>query len=369
MARLGLDGVRKAYGSHPVLHGVSLEVKDGEFVSLLGPSGCGKTTSLNIVAGFVAADSGRVMIGDQDVSRVPPCRRDSAMVFQNYALFPHMTVFANVAYGLKARKVPKGEIAGRVESALRLLNLGELTNRYPGQLSGGQQQRVAVARALVVRPGVLLMDEPLSNLDVKLRQEIRRELRDLQRSLGQTVLFVTHDQEEALAMSDHIAVMNGGQIEQLGPPQEVYGTPRTVFVAEFMGVENIFPIRNDGGAKVVGEFLALPSGVEIASGHVGIRPGTVELLDPATTSGGNDSVVVPGVVRDRTYLGRTVRYAVAVGSDQKTDLIVEAGPSAHFAPGDSVHAAIDVNALLTLSGAPSQRQPAPNPRVAAAVAG
>jgi ABC-type Fe3+/spermidine/putrescine transport system ATPase subunit len=354
MASLELADVVKSYAGNTVLRSVSLDVKDGEFISLLGPSGCGKTTTLNIVAGFVAADAGRVFIAGQDVSRVPPYRRDSSIVFQNYALFPHMKVWANVAYGLKARRLDKREVADRVGAALELLSIADLADRYPAQLSGGQQQRVAVARAVVVRPGVLLMDEPLSNLDVKLRQEIRLELRELQRELGQTILFVTHDQEEALALSDRVAVMNEGVIEQMGTPEEIYREPTTVFVADFMGVENIFPVHRNGSGTIVGESLAVPGSTRIRSEHVGIRPTAVRLFsdgEPAGPADADGAVTARGVVSSQTYLGNTVRYDVAV-ADSADRVVVEA-PYAESRPqqGDNVRVVLPLDSLLELDSA------------------
>jgi ABC-type Fe3+/spermidine/putrescine transport system ATPase subunit len=348
MASLELAEVVKSYAGNTVLRRVSLDVKDGEFISLLGPSGCGKTTTLNIVAGFVAADAGRVLIAGRDVSRVPPYRRDSAIVFQNYALFPHMKVWANVAYGLKARRLDRREVATRVGAALELLSIANLADRYPAQLSGGQQQRVAVARAVVVQPGVLLMDEPLSNLDVKLRQEIRLELRELQRNLGQTILFVTHDQEEALALSDRVAVMNEGVIEQMGTPEAIYRTPTTVFVADFMGVENIFPVHSNGAGTIAGDSLVVPEGTRLRTRHVGIRPSAVGLIADGEPDGTDAAVTARGVVLSQTYLGNTVRYDVAV-ADSADRVVVEA-PYTESRPrqGDDVRVVMPLNSLLEL---------------------
>src|SRR5687767_11008042 len=222
MARLELDTVTKRYGDFHAVRDVSLEVPDGEFLVLLGPSGCGKTTTLRIIAGFVEATSGMVRLGGQDVTALPPWKRNAGLVFQNYALFPHLTVAENVAFGLEMRKVAKADIAPRVAEALRLVRLGHLGERLPRQLSGGQQQRVALARALVFKPDVLLLDEPLSNLDAKLRQEVRIEIRELQRQLGLTTIMVTHDQEEALTMADRLVVMSDGAVRQLGTQRDLY---------------------------------------------------------------------------------------------------------------------------------------------------
>jgi spermidine/putrescine ABC transporter ATP-binding subunit len=234
-----LTGLRKSYGSALVVDDLDLSVIPGEFLTLLGPSGCGKTTTLNMVAGFVDPDSGSIHLGGRDVTYLPPDRRESAMVFQQYALFPHMTVFENIAFGLRMRKVPKSEVGDRVLDALAKVGLSGSESKYPRQMSGGQQQRVALARAIVVRPKVLLLDEPLSNLDLKLREQLRLELKHLQRELGLTTIFVTHDQTEALVMSDRIAVMKDGEIQQLGTPTEIYRSPRTAFVAGFVGQSNL----------------------------------------------------------------------------------------------------------------------------------
>jgi ABC-type Fe3+/spermidine/putrescine transport system ATPase subunit len=231
-------GVRASYGAVVALDDISLEVAAGEFVAILGPSGCGKTTLLNVLAGFISPEKGSVRIGGEDVTHIPPNGRRLSMVFQNYALFPHMTVRKNVGYGLRVRRVPKATLSRRVDEVLDLVGLAHLADRWPRQLSGGQQQRVAVARALAVEPLVLLMDEPLSNLDAKLRREMRIELRSLQQRTKTTTVFVTHDQEEALVMSDRVAVMNNGIVEQVGTPVDVYERPATDFVAGFIGSAN-----------------------------------------------------------------------------------------------------------------------------------
>ncbi len=345
MTAVLIDGVAKSYGGKVVLDGIDIEVPAGEFVSLLGPSGCGKTTTLNIVAGFVAADRGRVVLGGKDITASPPYARDTAIVFQNYALFPHMKVEDNVAYGLRARKLPKAEITTRVRETLDVMGIGDLAGRYPGQLSGGQQQRVAVARAVVVRPGALLMDEPLSNLDAKLRAEIRIELASLQKRLNQTVLFVTHDQEEALSMSDRVVVMNGGRVEQMGAPDDVFKRPETVFVADFMGVENIF--SGTGGAQgwTSESGLVLP----VADGdaaHVGVRPTEIDLIDPEPQHTSDRVVSFPVAITGRTYLGNSVRYQAGHG-DQR--VIVEVPQTkARFEVGDRASAVVGAHSVLPL---------------------
>lgn len=239
MVMVKLVGITKRFGSVVAADDIHLTINDGEFFTILGPSGCGKTTTLRIIAGFERPDDGRVFFDDEDVTLLPPYKRNTGMVFQDYALWPHMTVFDNIAYGLKIRKLPKNEIKRRVKEVLELVKLEGLENRYPHQLSGGQQQRVALARALVIQPKVLLLDEPLSNLDAKLRVEMREELRLLQKSLGITTIYVTHDQEEAMVLSDRIAIMNFGKIYQVGTPIEIYMKPANLFIATFMGKSTV----------------------------------------------------------------------------------------------------------------------------------
>jgi iron(III) transport system ATP-binding protein len=238
-AGVRLENIGKHFGNQWVVCGVSLDIKQGEFFTFLGPSGCGKTTLLRIVAGFVAPDRGMVYLDDRPVNQVPPWRREIGLVFQNYALWPHLTVFENVAFGLRERKVPRGEIERRVTAALEQVDLAGTEKRRPSHLSGGQQQRVALARTLIIQPRVLLLDEPLSNLDAKLRIEMRLELLKLQRDLGLTTIYVTHDQEEALAMSTRIAVMKDGEVIQEGKPREIYEHPANKFVAAFLGHANL----------------------------------------------------------------------------------------------------------------------------------
>src|SRR5437588_4893634 len=235
---IALENVSKSYAGHGAVNDVSLEIREGEFFSLLGPSGCGKTTSLRMIAGFVEPDAGRVLLRGEDVTRVPPNKRPVNMVFQQYALFPHMSVYDNVAFGLSVKGVPRKQHDDRVNDMLRVVALQGYEKRKPRQLSGGQQQRVALARALVNRPTALLLDEPLGALDLKLRKEMQLELKGIQHELGTTFIYVTHDQEEALTMSNRLAVMNKGHLEQLGTPAEIYELPRTRFVADFIGITN-----------------------------------------------------------------------------------------------------------------------------------
>src|SRR5712691_7706009 len=284
MARLQLEHLVKQYGraDAPAVHDLSLDVEDGEFVCLLGPSGCGKTTTLRMIGGFLRPDAGDVRIDGVSILREPPERRPTAMVFQRYALWPHMTVWNNIAFGLQVRRRPRDEIARRVESALELVGLPALGLRYPAQLSGGQQQRVALARALVLEPRILLLDEPLSNLDAQLRIHMRTELTAIQRRVGITTVFVTHDQEEAMSIADRIAVMNAGVLEQMDSPEEIYARPATLFVATFIGTMNRLDAHVDPSGWVrAGPFSApLPAHSQLAPGQplvAGIRPEDVVL--------------------------------------------------------------------------------------------
>jgi ABC-type Fe3+/spermidine/putrescine transport system ATPase subunit len=281
-----IAGVRRRFGKVAAVDGVSLDVADGEFFTLLGPSGCGKTTLLRMVAGFCDLDEGEIRFGEKRIDTLPPHRRNTGMVFQNYAIFPNHTVGRNVAYGLRARGVTAREIADRVTRALLLVHLDGYEERWPYQLSGGQLQRVAIARCLVIEPEVLLLDEPLSNLDAQLRVEMRGEIRQLQQTLGITALYVTHDQEEALAISDRIAVMRAGKLEQVGGPQEIYARPASPFVAEFMGTTNLLSgvVEGDGtGVRVGGSTIrvAEPAGPPGARVSLSLRPEALRLIGSA----------------------------------------------------------------------------------------
>ncbi len=337
MAGLGIRNLAKRYGDFYAVRDVSLEIADGEFLVLLGPSGCGKTTTLRMVAGFIEPSAGHVTLGGSDVTLLPPWKRNAGMVFQSYALFPHMTVAQNVAFGLEMRKLPKADIDKRVEEALALVRLGGYGARLPRQLSGGQQQRVALARALAIRPDVLLLDEPLSNLDAKLRQEVRVEIRELQRQLGLTTVMVTHDQEEALTMADRLVVMNEGSVCQVGSQRDLYERPATRFVAGFVGrstflagaVEAPGRFRTDGGLD-----LACTGGTP-GRAVLSLRPERVEIA--ATPLSGLDNRL-SGTVEFVSYLGSLVDIHVRLSPADR--LVVQvANRDGGLAPdvGQTVH--------------------------------
>jgi ABC-type Fe3+/spermidine/putrescine transport system ATPase subunit len=309
-AAIRLVGISKRYGGHMALRPTDLEIAEGEFFCLLGPSGCGKTTTLNLIGGFVNASSGEIYIRDQRVDAIPAYRRSVNTVFQSYALFPHMNVRDNVGFGLKMARVAASESRGRIAEALRLVGLDEFGDRLPGQLSGGQQQRVAVARALVNRPAVLLLDEPLGALDLKLRQRLQVELAQIHRDVGTTFVYVTHDQEEAMSMATRIAVMSNGRIQQIGTPSEIYYKPHSRFVADFIGESNFFPVRTGAQGVRLADGRAVPctqngwnGGTEAA---LMVRPESVQVHAPADAP--------PGALRGRivqtSFLGSQSRVAV-----------------------------------------------------------
>ncbi len=312
------EGVQRRYGSVAALAGLDLEINDGELVALLGPSGCGKTTALRILGGFDFPTSGRVLVDGEDVTNVPPNKRDMGMVFQAYSLFPNMDVRTNVAFGLRMRGQDKETRLKRADELLELVGLTENADRYPHQLSGGQQQRVAIARALAIEPKVLLLDEPLSALDARVRAQLRVEIRNLQQRLGITTLFVTHDQSEALSMADRVGVMQAGRLEQLDTPENVYRRPATAFAAEFVGAMNRLPGRvgDSGDVEVLGQRLMLIS-------TDGRQPGdAVEaLLRPESVTVVSNPAG-PGEVTQRTFLGASVRLEVTLDGGQK--VLVEA---------------------------------------------
>ncbi len=348
----------KRFGSLEAVSRISLDIRDGELFTLLGPSGCGKTTLLRLVGGFHHPDQGEILFGERPVTGIPPYERNIGMVFQNYALWPHMTIFDNIAYGLKLRKVPKRDIGERVNGALSLVNLKGLEDRYPGQLSGGQQQRVALARALVLNPDVLLLDEPLSNLDAKIRLQVRAEIRKLQKELAITTIYVTHDQEEALTLSDRIAVIEHGRLQQVGSPWELYERPANAFVADFIGINNLIPGRvhqmgGDGGwAQVqtdVGLILS-DSDPRLRPGDpcmLCVRPETASIGRTAPPADGMNSL--PGWVGFASFIGNTIRYDIEVGSGIVFRVDVQ-NPRDHkpFAAGERVHVCFSARTTLAI---------------------
>ncbi|MFT4231740.1 MAG: ABC transporter ATP-binding protein [Leucobacter sp.] len=335
---LELRGITKRFGGNVVVDALDLDLRPGEFVSLLGPSGCGKTTTLRMIAGFEHADAGQILLDGEDLSGLPANKRQVNTVFQSYALFPHMTVAGNVAYGLRQRRVPKTEIAERVAETLQLVRLDAFADRKPSQLSGGQQQRVALARALVNRPKVLLLDEPLAALDRQLREEVQIELRLIQTRLRTTFLFVTHDQGEALAMSDRVAIMNGGRIEQLDDPETVYERPATRFVAGFVGQQNFFEdlrVESDG-LLVASDAVRFRAAAPVAgpSATVAIRPEAITLAPAVPETPVN---ACAGTVEAVNTLGDARQYVVRSASG--ATLITRAARTSEthrFAPGDPV---------------------------------
>lgn len=348
---LSLRGLRKHYGTFAAVDGLDLDVDQGELVAFLGPSGCGKTTCLRMLAGLTPASQGSISVAGRDLTHVPTYQRDMGVVFQSYALFPHLTVARNVAFGLEMRKTPRNEIAQRVEDAIAMVRLSGREGRKPAELSGGQQQRVALARALVVRPSILLLDEPLSNLDAKLRDEMRSEIRDIQRKLGITAIFVTHDQGEALTMCDKVAVMNQGRLEQLGTPQDLYERPASPFVAGFVGRSSRLAgiaagheIQTAGGVvrgarRVFGpvQLMVRPHRVAIAAA------GPVRVLESERNH-------LRGRVLRAIYAGDLLQYDVAVGHEVFPVEVSTAGHGARIEPGDEVVLSWQVSDTLVFEG-------------------
>ncbi|MGH1423933.1 MAG: ABC transporter ATP-binding protein [Pseudooceanicola sp.] len=343
MSKLDLRGITKMYGDARAVDNIDLSIEEGEFVSLLGPSGCGKTTTLRMIAGFIRPTSGTITMAGRELSSaqtsLPPERRDMSMIFQSYAIWPNMTVAQNVGFGLKLRKLAKSDIDKQVLDILKVTKMDHLADRYPAELSGGQQQRVALARAIVVKPGVLLLDEPLSNLDANLREEMRFEIRRLHDEFGITTVYVTHDQGEAMAASDRIAVMNAGRIEQVDNPYDLYNKPTSHFVAGFIGRTNLLSARRvngqfefDGFAMDASVFdpsiTARDSDIDFS-----VRPQTVKILPAGAASSGGS--VVAAVVDERSYLGETWDYLIRPAASSKS-LRVTALPSERFDVGDQV---------------------------------
>ncbi len=334
-------------GASAAVQGLNLQVSSGQLVSLLGPSGCGKTTTMRAVAGLLPLRGGRIVIGGQDVSKLPAHQRDIGLVFQSYALFPHLSAWDNVAFGLRLRRVPAAELQQRVDESVDSVGLQKFAARLPAQLSGGQQQRVALARAMVISPRLLLLDEPLSNLDAALRLEMRAEVRRLQRALRITMLYVTHDQDEALALSDRVVVMREGRIEQDAAPAALFTRPATPFVARFMGYENLLAVRDGAlqGEPDAGG-LALPllgaAVVPATATHLAWRPSTVPVVAA-------DAGTLRGEVLARSYMGETVEYLVATALGPIKGM---AAPDAPWQEGDAVGVVLDAALAAPISGTP-----------------
>ena len=353
----------KRFGPITAVDGINLHMPGGEFFSMLGPSGCGKTTTLRMIAGFEQPSAGKILLDGEDMTGTPPHRRHVNTVFQNYALFPHLNVFDNVGFGLRRQRVERGEIQRRVGEALELVQLVGFEKRRPAQLSGGQQQRVALARALVLKPAVLLLDEPLGALDAKLRKQLQIELKSLQQQVGITFIYVTHDQEEALTMSDRIAVMSNGRVEQVGPPKLVYEEPSTVFVADFLGVSNLMQVTAEGAdgqgrAQIrIGDFhLQASRGVTgiIGETKATIRPERIR-LEPGSATGENR---LPGIVERWVYLGNAVQLIVRLATRQTVQVLIQnTGEDIPYTQGSPVQVHFPANALRLLAdtGAPGSR--------------
>jgi len=326
VAELRIQGLAKSYRDVRVLESIDLVIASGEFFTLLGPSGCGKTTLLRTIAGFQHQDRGEIVVDGVRIDGKPAHKRDIGMVFQDYAVFPHLSVAENVAFGLKARSLPKSEIEDRVAESLKMVRLDGYQSRLPAEMSGGQQQRIGLARAMAIRPTLLLMDEPLSNLDAKLRIELREDIRDIQRRLGITTIYVTHDQEEALAVSDRICVMHKGRAEQIGTPFEIYRQPVRRFAASFVGTMNFIPARLEGGRLFVGsQSLAFPAGTAAGELELAIRPENVHL---GAREGQGEGVALRGEVRKVTFLGREAHYTLATEAGEIIAQVMD--PSADF---------------------------------------
>ncbi|MCC6947672.1 MAG: ABC transporter ATP-binding protein [Bradyrhizobiaceae bacterium] len=355
MTGLALRGLGRRFGTVEAVKDVDLELKEGEFVSLLGPSGCGKTTTLRMIAGFIEPNAGTIELGGKVISSpsasLPPEKRGMSMIFQSYAIWPNMTVFENVAFGLKLRRLGREEIRRRVGEILDIVQLGDLADRYPAELSGGQQQRVALARAVVIRPAVLLLDEPLSNLDANLREEMRFEIRRMHDELKITTVYVTHDQSEAMVTSDRIAVMNKGRIEQVDPPVELYMRPRTRFVASFIGRTNFLEAKRERDVLVFDGFSVPVSALAIplADGNavtVSVRPHALDLS--AQQPAANGRIVLEGKIARRAFLGDTWNYLFAPAGNGAA-LIVSAAPHKVIEDGAPAWLTIDPGQLVPIA--------------------
>src|SRR5438128_7190932 len=367
-AAISLDHVSKRFGKVAAVHDVSLDIGEGEFFSLLGPSGCGKTTTLRMIAGFEVPDEGRVLLQAREVTSVSPNRRAVNIVFQQYALFPHMSIYDNIAFGLKVQRVPRAEHHARVDEMLRVVELEGLERRRPRQLSGGQQQRVALARALVNRPAALLLDEPLGALDVKLRKQMQLELKRIQTELGTTFVYVTHDQEEALAMSDRIAVMNGGQVEQIGGPREIYEHPATAFVADFIGSLNALDLVVQelvGGYALMrlgeSERIVVPVGSQARAGdklRIAVRPERVQLGRVGDSAQGGWSRLA-GPSTEVVYLGMYTQFHVTTGAGRVVSHRLADELLTPLEPGAQVEVAWDADHASILGSPTAAAEPVP----------
>jgi iron(III) transport system ATP-binding protein len=363
MPGLRLVNLYKRFGKTVAVREVSLEIEDGEIMTLLGPSGCGKTTTLRCIAGFVTPDEGEIYLGEKQITSVPAERRGIGFVFQNYALWPHMTVHDNLAFGLRLRQVSGPEVKRRIEEALAMVRLSGLEGRYPRQLSGGQQQRVALARALIIQPSVLLLDEPLSNLDAQLREEMRFEVRELQKKLGITAIYVTHDQAEALVLSDRIAIMHDGQIAQIGSPKDIYNSPGNRFVAGFIGLSSFIDGWIAGFDEPTGyAVVKTEDGLQVRARAEGfspeqkvtlaIRPEYIQLASPGAPT---DANLLEGSVAQSAYLGDVIDYRIKVG---KWTLRVHTGTDTALQPGQKVWLALSPEQITLIP----ETTPADRPR-------
>ena len=338
MSTITIKNALKKYGNTTVIEGLNLEIRDGELFTLLGPSGCGKTTLLRMIAGFNSIEGGDFCFGDERINDKDPAKRNIGMVFQNYAVFPHLTVRKNVAFGLNNRKLDKDTVTRETDKFLKMMRIDEYADRLPQNLSGGQQQRVALARALAVKPDVLLMDEPLSNLDAKLRLEMRQAIRNIQRELGITTVYVTHDQEEAMSISDTIAVMDHGVIQHLGAPKEIYQRPANLFVSTFIGRSNILDGKISGGTLLLeGVRLNCDEWQKIPSGDVKVSVRPEEFLIRTE----NDGSCIPGQVTDSIYLGMDTHYMVKLADGSEVLVIQESTLRDNYRVGEQVWLAVN----------------------------
>ncbi len=338
MSTITIKNALKKYGNTTVIEGLNLEIRDGELFTLLGPSGCGKTTLLRMIAGFNSIEGGDFYFGDERINDKDPAKRNIGMVFQNYAVFPHLTVRKNVAFGLNNRKLDKDTVTRETDKFLKMMRIDEYADRLPQNLSGGQQQRVALARALAVKPDVLLMDEPLSNLDAKLRLEMRQAIRNIQRELGITTVYVTHDQEEAMSISDTIAVMDHGVIQHLGAPKEIYQRPANLFVSTFIGRSNILDGKISGGTLLLeGVRLNCDAWQKIPSGDVKVSVRPEEFLIRTE----NDGSCIPGQVTDSIYLGMDTHYMVKLADGSEVLVIQESTLRDNYRVGEQVWLAVN----------------------------